>query len=442
MGIYRSLVLDNKRWETKQLDEAATFYSGGTPSKQEADYWEGDYPWVSAKDMKSFSIKDAELKLTPQGFAIAKIAPKGSVLVLVRGMTLLKDLPVGYVERDIAFNQDIKALVSKSGVSGLFLAYSLIANKNRILNLVNVAGHGTGRLDTNLLKEFSLDFPPLPEQRKIAEILSTWDKAIAFLEQLITAKRKLKQGLMQQLLTGKKRLKVYVKNFSFSISSNYFESKLGELPDDWGIVKLPDVLFFQEGPGVQSNQFTKFGVKLLNGSNIQKGELILDNTSRYISESEAYGRYKHFLVDADDLVIASSGISVDKFEDKIAFVCQKNLPLCMNTSTIRFKVINYQAVDITYFKYFMMTPMFKNQIRRQITGSAQLNFGPTHLNLTLLVLPSFPEQQKIASILSTADTEISNIEKQLAAYKQQKRGLMQQLLTGKKRIKIEADATV
>jgi type I restriction enzyme, S subunit len=149
------------QWETKQLDEVATFSSGGTPSKEEPNYWEGDYPWISAKDLKSFRIREAGLKLTPKGLAVAKIAKKGSVLVLVRGMTLLKDLPIGYVERDVAFNQDIKALVAKSGVSGLFLAYSLLANKNRILNLVNVAGHGTGRLDTNLLKEFSIDLPQL-----------------------------------------------------------------------------------------------------------------------------------------------------------------------------------------------------------------------------------------------------------------------------------------
>jgi type I restriction enzyme, S subunit len=423
-----------KQWETKQLDEVATFSSGGTPSKEEPNYWEGDYPWISAKDMKSFSIKDAGLKLTHEGLAVAKIAKKGSVLVLVRGMTLLKDLPVGYVERDVAFNQDIKSLVAKSGVSGLFLAYAIIANKNRILNLVNVAGHGTGRLDTTLLKEFPIDLPPLLEQCRIAEMLGVWDESIDLLEKLIGRVRSRKQGLMQQLLTGKKRFKEFDTKSSFSIRSSYFDSKLGELPDDWNVVNLPDVLYFQEGPGVQNHQFTQSGVKLLNGSNIQKAELILDNTSRYIDEDEAYGKYKHFLVDAGDLVIASSGISVDKFEDKIAFVAEKDLPLCMNTSTIRFKVKDKMQVNLAYFKYFMMTALFKDQIRRQITGSAQLNFGPTHLNLTLLVLPPLPEQEKIAAVLSAADEEISTLEKQLAAYKQQKLGLMQQLLTGSIRI--------
>ena len=217
-------------------------------------------------------------------------------------------------------------------------------------------------------------------------------------------------------------------------STTYKETDIGMMPDDWNIINLPDVLYFQEGPGVQNHQFTQSGVKLLNGSNIQKAELILDNTSRYIDENEAYGKYKHFLVDAGDLVIASSGISVDKFEDKIAFVAKKDLPLCMNTSTIRFKVKDKMQVNLAYFKYFMMTALFKDQIRRQITGSAQLNFGPTHLNLTLLVLPPLPEQEKIAAVLSAADEEISTLEKQLAAYKQQKLGLMQQLLTGKIRV--------
>ncbi len=106
----------------------------------------------------------------------------------------------------------------------------------------------------------------------------------------------------------------------------------------------------------------------------------------------------------------------------------------MNTSTIRFKVKDEMQVNLAYFKYFMMTDLFKDQIRRQITGSAQLNFGPTHLNMTLLVLPTLPEQEKIAAVLSAADDEILTLEKQLAAYKEQKRGLMQQLFTGRTRI--------
>ena len=300
---------------------------------------------------------------------------------------------------------------------------------------------GAGRNKTLGQAEFArlkLTLPPIREQKKITHIISTWDEAIGKLELLITTKQKRKRALMQQLLTGKKRF-IDTKNIKeFSVRKGFFQSKLGYLPNDWIVEKLPKVLFFQEGPGVRKHQFTTEGVKLLNGSNIQNAHLDLGNTTRHVSEEEAYGKYKHFLADSGDLVIASSGIAVDKFEDKIAFVKETDIPLCMNTSTIRFKVTDSTMLDINYFKYYMMTNLFKNQIRRQITGSAQLNFGPSHLKEIFVVLPSIEEQQKIAQVLTTADSEISTHQTQLKNLKEQKRGLMQQLLTGKTRVKVDA----
>lgn len=148
---------------------------------------------------------------------------------------------------------------------------------------------------------------------------------------------------------------------------------------DWLLVDLPDVVFFQEGPGVRNNQYTTSGVKLLNVANLQDGRIVLDNTDRYISEDEAYGRYQHFLVDEGDLIIASSGIKVEYFDKKMGFVEKHHLPLCLNTSTIRFKSLDNSVLDIRYFMYFLKSNYFKKQLSRLITGSAQLNFGPSHL---------------------------------------------------------------
>ena len=108
---------------------------------------------------------------------------------------------------------------------------------------------------------------------------------------------------------------------------------------DWQIKKLPEVVFFQEGPGVRNNQYTQTGVKLLNVANLVEGQVVLENTNRYISEEEAYGKYNHFLVDEGDLIIASSGIKVEYFDKKMGFVKKEHLPLCMNTSTIKFTCI-------------------------------------------------------------------------------------------------------
>ena len=177
------------------------------------------------------------------------------------------------------------------------------------------------------------------------------------------------------------------------------------------ICKLNEVAWFQEGPGVRKSQFRTSGVKLLNVGNICDRELNLDKTSIYISEEEAYGRYKHFLIDEGDLLIASSGIKVDYFDKKITFARKEHLPLCMNTSTIRFKVIDKAVLDINYLRHFLASRYFTKQVQFHITGSAQLNFGPSHLNKMTIILPLLEEQKKIARILDKAD-EIRTKKKQ------------------------------
>ncbi|MCF6251089.1 MAG: restriction endonuclease subunit S [Methylococcaceae bacterium] len=174
-----------------------------------------------------------------------------------------------------------------------------------------------------------------------------------------------------------------------------------DIAAEW--VPIDDVVDFQEGPGVRKYQYRESGVKLLNGSNINGNTLNLTNTERYISDDEAYGKYKHFLVDAGDLLIASSGIAVEKFHKKIAYAREEHLPLCMNTSTIRFKTKNDSVLNIDYFRRFLATNLFKKQLGRLITGSAQLNFGPSHLKQMFVPLPPLEEQKRIAEILDKAD---------------------------------------
>ena len=183
----------------------------------------------------------------------------------------------------------------------------------------------------------------------------------------------------------------------------------------WRLVFIPEVLFYQEGPGVRNTQFTEQGVKLLNVGNINAGKLNLDATKIYISDQEAYGKYSHFLVDEGDLLIASSGIVVDNFHNKITFAKAEHLPLCMNTSTIRFRSLNNEILNIEFFSHFLKTNFFTKQLSRLITGSAQLNFGPSHLKQIQMALPPINIQKQIAKILGKADT-LRKKDKQLLQY--------------------------
>ena len=179
---------------------------------------------------------------------------------------------------------------------------------------------------------------------------------------------------------------------------------------------ISDIYFYQEGPGVRKWQFTNEGVKLLNVGNINNGRIDLSSTKVNISEKEAFGKYSHFLIDEGDLLIACSGIVVDNFHNKIAFVNKENLPLCLNTSTMRFKQLPEKKGELTYLKYFLQTNHFKDQLSKLITGSAQLNFGPSHIRKIEIPLPSLAAQQKIAAILDKADELLQYNQQLIAKY--------------------------
>ncbi|HBC3540240.1 restriction endonuclease subunit S [Vibrio parahaemolyticus] len=403
-------------WIATQFGELADFRSGGTPSKQNAAYWGGEEPWISGKDLKSHYLHKSIDKLSTEGFNIAKKAPLGSSLILVRGMTLLKDFPVGYATREVAFNQDIKALLAKANVDGLFLSFLLAGNKHKIKNLVTTAGHGTGRLDTDSLKEFPVDLPPLPEQRKIAQILSIWDRGIATTEKLIDASKQQKKALMQQLLTGKKRL---------------VDPETGkEFEGEWKEVRVSTLLSVRKEKLIPSAKVPLFSLT------IEKG--VTPKTERYDRE---------FLVKNSD-------------NKKYKVVYPQDI--VYNPANLRWGAINYSRIshavvvspiyEVLYVSDFTKTSL--EFVAQKLMSSTQINRFATMVEGTLMerksvkiepflatkifVPQAIIEQQRIADILSTADKEIELLETKLEHLKQEKKALMQQLLTGKRRVSLSS----
>lgn len=315
----------------------------------------------------------------------------------------------GTIGRTIIYNGE-DAYFQDSNIVWIENDFETVSNEF-LYHIYQVANYNTEggtiqRLYNSILKATKFKCPPKAEQTAIATALSDADALISSLEKLIGKKRNIKQGAMQQLLQPK---------------------------EGWEVKKLPDLVWFQEGPGVRNSQFTSSGVKLLNGTNIEDGKLILEKTDRYISENEAFGWYSHFLVDNGDILIACSGVTIDKFEEKVTVANSTHLPLCMNTSTMRFKIIS-NALSKRYFFHFLKSKSFKQQIGGKATGSAQLNFGPSHVKMVEISLPTFEEQDNIATILSDMDAEISALESKLEKYRKVKLGMMQNLLTGKIRL--------
>jgi type I restriction enzyme S subunit len=189
-----------RAWEARTLGELVSIHSGSTPSKSNSEYWTGSIPWVSAKDMKKLFLDDAKDHISTAAIDDgARLVPPGALLILTRGMTLLKDIPICVLKREMSFNQDVKALRPKKGVNGLFLALMLMGNKQRLLEMVDIAGHGTGKLNTDELRAFSLMLPSPKEQQRIADCLAALEDHISAAIQQLDALKSYKRGLMQQL---------------------------------------------------------------------------------------------------------------------------------------------------------------------------------------------------------------------------------------------------
>ncbi|EJD6546833.1 TPA: restriction endonuclease subunit S [Klebsiella pneumoniae] len=281
--------------------------------------------------------------------------------------------------------------------------------KSQVLDLQG--GMAQKHLNVGAYQVLKINLPPLREQKKIAQILSTWDKAITVTEKLLVNSQQQKKALMQQLLTGKKRL---LDENGVRFSGAWKRVKLGAIADmNSGGTPKSTVEEYYGGniPWVSISDMTSNG-KWIATTEKYLTELGLNSSSAriYPKNSVLYAMY------------ASIG------ECSIAAV---NLTSSQAILGIRPKdCLNYE------FLYFYLTSL-KEKIKLQGQQGTQSNLNAGMVKEFELDLPSIREQQKIAAVLSAADAEISTLEKKLACLRDEKKALMQQLLTGKRRVKVD-----
>jgi len=298
-----------------------------------------------------------------------------------------------------------------------FIAYQLSSIRlNKIINSLNDAGAKSG-LNLPTIKSIPIYYPPLPEQKKIAQILSTWDQAITATEQLLANSQQQKKALMQQLLTGKKRL---LDNNGVVFSG------------EWGKYCLEEL----------GNTFTGLAGK--SKEDFGKGK-------PYIPYMNIF---KNCRIDIDNLDFVH--ISLDENQNSVQygdifFTTSSETPDEVGMSSVLLDVIEEVYLNSFCFGYRLnnfthLLPEFAchilrgSEVRKQISvlgqGATRYNLSKKQLMKLELILPTINEQRKIATVLSTADQEIEALQKKLACLKQEKKALMQQLLTGKRRVKV------
>ncbi|WP_339078238.1 restriction endonuclease subunit S (plasmid) [Acetobacter sp. AC2005] len=271
---------------------------------------------------------------------------------------------------------------------GKFIYYITTSERFRTLGEMNMQGSaGQKRVPKNFIERFSIATPPLPEQKKIAAILSTWDRAIEGTEKLLANSQQQKKALMQQLLTGKKRLPGFTGAWKKKTLSNFCQIKTGKKDVNEGCENGKYPFFTCAKQHTFSNNYSYECEAILIAGNGEVGK-----THYYNGKFEAYQR-TYILSDF-------TNISVFFLLHFIEFF----LPL-----------------DISKEKQHGAMPYIKLGTLKDFS----------------VLTPPLPEQEVIATVLSTADEEIAAIESDLSRLRQEKKALMQQLLTGKRRVKVD-----
>ena len=194
-------------WEVVRLSDVCRFQSGGTPSKQNPGFWQGTIPWVSPKDMKRPRLDDVTDHISQEALESgSKLAPAGSVFVVVRGMILAKTVPVALAEVPMAINQDMKAIIPGPTLRSDFLLYALETLRDNLFKKVGRSGHGTCTLMGHEVAAFKIPLPDLHSQEEIASAIQNLERKKELHEQKQTQLQDLFRTLLHELMTAKTRV--------------------------------------------------------------------------------------------------------------------------------------------------------------------------------------------------------------------------------------------
>lgn len=396
----------SEEWKILKLNEVSDIIGGGTPSTMVPEYWNGDIDWYSPTEIgdRIYAI-GSQKKITKLGLekSSARILPANRT-VLFTSRAGIGDMAV--LKKDGATNQGFQSLVIKGDNNPYF--FFSIGHLIKKYALKNASGSTFLEISGKQLGSMDISLPIVEEQSRIGTYFQHLDQLITLHQKKYNKLTNIKKAMLEKMFPKK--------------GADVPEIRFKGFEGKWQVKRFYEMCWFQEGPGLRHWQFTNNGIKVINVTNLENGFLNLERTNRYISLEEFSKMYKHFEIDENDIVIASSGNSYGK----VSIVRKRDLPLLMNTSVIRFKP--FSSLTFDYLLTFLKSFHFKNQIDLLITGGAQPNFGPIHLNKTQISIPpKTEEQQKIGSYFQNLDKLITLQQTQIDKLKNIKKACLEKM---------------
>jgi len=398
-------------WRRADLSEVARIVLGQSPPSAEVTEDEEGFPFLQG----NAEFGERHPKATSWAISPPRTAPPGSILISVRA-------PVGDVNRadlEYGIGRGLAAVAARNSAAMQDYLFWILANAQPYFDS-RKQGSTFDAINKKDLHELPTLLPPLPEQRKIAAILSSVDDAIAATRKAVEQTQRVKQGLLQTLMTrgiGHTRFK---------------KTEMGEIPETWGIVRLGDLVrdgggLFVDGDWIESKDQDPAGhVRLIQLADIGEGHF-LNRSNRWLTTVKA--------ADLGCTYLSTGDLLIARMPDPIGRTC--TFPAMDHPAVTAVDVVICRPgprVDRNWLRLMLNTDGMSERIFQFATGTTRKRISRKNLSRMVIAVPPLTEQSEIAQAILPLDEQVQLSRKSISQMQRLKRGLMQDLLTGRVRV--------
>lgn len=419
-------------WDCKSLGDLGDVVRGGSPRPAgDPKFFNGSFiPWLTVASLTNIPkskmhVTDTATYLTELGSKQSRTLQPDTLIISNSGATLGVAKILGI---KCCANDGIAAIINQKLGHKPFLVHYINTQTQQLHDSV-ATGNGQPNLNTELIRNIQVPFPPLEEQTAIANALSDVDVLINELEKLIAKKQAIKTATMQQLLTGKKRLPEFAKNED-GTAKVYKKTELGEIPEDWQSLSLGSDAVLKARIGWQALTTKEYQTSgdffLVTGTDFDAG-LVKWERCFHVSEWR-YKQDTNIQLKEGDVLVTKDGTI-----GKVGYVPKLTKPATLNSGVFVIRP-KRESFEPRFLFYILTSRLFDDFITRITAGSTITHLYQKDFVNFEFFAPEKSEQIAIATILSDMDSDIQALEQRLSKTCQIKQGMMQELLTGKTRL--------
>jgi type I restriction enzyme, S subunit len=394
-------------WRRSTLGDIACISSGGTPDRAKPEYWGGDVPWVTTGEIQFNTITRTTEKISAMGLqnSSAKLFPPGTLLMAMYGQGRTRG-QVAKLGIEAATNQACAAILLNEDIDPDFYFQYLSSQYNELRELGNA---GTQKnLSGGILKGVAVPVPPYKEQRHIAQVLTTWDQAIATTERLLANSLSRRDTMVEKLTSPKQN----------AAATSWRTFQLGELGSTYAGLSAKSANDF--GDGERYVPYMRvFAARNVDMRNLPKVRI-------------APGEAQNKVLNGDILFTISSETPQEVGMSSVVVEAVDDLYL--NSFCFGYRLRSHDILIPAYAAFLLRSRPVRSQFVQLAQGSTRFNISKVAAMGVTVTVPPSDEQRRRAGILQQADRVVALETAQLAMLQEEKFALMSQLLTGKRRV--------